>query len=142
MVILHPFYDLSNEVIVNRKKVIVNRKKVIVRDVNPHGYSLSGLLKGLKSYSRRTSSVSSYFSTPPEGAGKGPRLYGGRGSAAHRRSAAALACSVGVALTGHPRSFAFGFSPRTQIAPTVISMAGRGLPVCWCAKPRAGGSGF
>ena len=72
MVILHPFYDLSNEVIVNRKKVIVNRKKVIVRDVNPHGYSLSGLLKGFKSYSRRTASVSSYFSTPPRGQEKAP----------------------------------------------------------------------
>ena len=39
--------------IVNRKKVIVNRKKVIVGAGNPHGYWLSGRLKGFKSYSPR-----------------------------------------------------------------------------------------
>jgi len=50
-----------------------------------------------------------------------------------------LPSGVRVALTGHPRSFAFGFSPRTQIALTVISAVGRGLPVCRCAKARARG---
>jgi len=41
---------------------------------------------------------------------------------------ACLAC-VGVALTGHPRSLAYGFSPRTPIAPTGISSAGS---ACQC----------
>ena len=128
--------------IVNPKNLIVNPKFLIVSRVNPHGYSLSGLLKGLKSYSRRTASVSSYFSTPPRGQEKAPAFAeaAGRLRAAGRRRR--LPCGVGVALTGHPRSFAFGFSPRTQIAPTVISSACRGLPVRWCAKSRAGGSGF
>lgn len=66
----------------------------------------------------------------------------GRLRAAGRRRR--LPCGVGVALTGHLRSFAFGFSPQTQIAPTVIFAAGRGLPVCRCAESRAEGgfSGF
>jgi hypothetical protein len=144
MVIIRHKNVLSIPVIVNRKKVIVNRKKVIVRRVNPHRCCLSGPLKGIKSYSHRTASVSSYFSTPPRGQEKAPAFAEatGRLRAAGRRRH--LPCGVGVALTGHPRSFAFGFSPRTQIAPTVISSAGRGLPVRRYAKARAEGllSGF
>ena len=80
-------------VIVDRKKVIVDRKKVIVRRVNPHGYSLSGALKGLKSYSRRTASVSSYFSTPPRGQKKAPAFAGASGRI--RRPSAGYALPYG-----------------------------------------------
>lgn len=38
-----------------------------------------------------------------------------------------------MALTGHPRSLAFGFSPRTQIAPAVYSTAGRQAFKKWVA---------
>lgn len=67
---------------------------------------------------------------------RGPQRGQERPPGSHKQQAGALEerrSWAGVALTGHPRSLAFGFGPRTQIAPAVCSAASWAASRKWMA---------